>query len=167
MIAEIVKVLGFWGTFILLSLPFAVFTIIAGVLILLHGLKNPMNGVQILIGIRKPRVEESKPTTFSDNLILEFEVDKEPHGFQIPEGYVILYGKKWNREHVEYYRMLEDRWVQCPIVDITRANVTSSLVSLLEDKADQLGSLKIFATADQVVLLNYPKPNTKIQRVLS
>ncbi len=76
-------------------------------------------------------------------------------GFEIPKEYVRIFGKSWNRDSINLYRMLEERWEHCNVVDITECNATTSLISLLENKAEKFGSLTIYATHEQMKLLNY------------
>lgn len=171
--AEFFQQLGFWGTFILALIPMVVISIVAGFSIIMYGFKNPMNGNVVLEGIkqrqdRKAEAAASAPpadtkTIVADDYSAYVIVEGEKVGFKVPETYVRIYGQKWNRNHVELYRNLENKWKACKVIDLTECNITSSLISLLEDKATELLELKIYARSDQQVLLNYLKQYGNIQ----
>lgn len=81
--------------------------------------------------------------------------DGEDIGFEIPREFVKIFGKSWSRDDIKLYRLLEERWEHCNVVDITECNATTTLISLLENKAQKFGSLTIFASHEQMKLLNY------------
>ena len=151
MVKSIVETLGFYGLLILLSIP----VLIASVLALFKGVSfKTKSGHFILKGLLKHNESNSDgiiDTNFSYHMKAG-ENDEDLIGFEIPRPYVTIFGQFWNKSHMPVYRMLDDRW-QDPsmnIVDITQANVTSSLNSLLASKVSKFGSLTIYLTEDQV-----------------
>jgi len=171
MFAEMFHQLGFWGTFIPLMFLIILIGSVAGYLILQYGLSNPLNGNRILTGRMTPQAaapsqvassgsqvvqngdQQTELALVSDEYSAYTMVGTEKIGFKIPEPHVVIYGNLWNKSHIPLYGVLDRLWTAGNTVEL-RCNITSPLVSLLEDKAKQFGSLNIIALSDQMVLLN-------------
>lgn len=145
---EIFKQLGYTGTLIVCILP----VVLGSILIFLKGFKFKNFEIS---GILKPKSQD--PNKF------RMKVGDDFIGFEIPKLNVKIYGKSWNKDHVYIYRQLEDRWRDCKFVDITESNITSTLISLLEDKYQKFGELTIYAAHEQLALLSYLQQYQKIQ----
>lgn len=149
MLEAIVKELGFYGLLILGALPVLLFSL----LIFIRGIEYKSFKLNGLFEVRKPTV---------DHYTHELAVGDVVIGFEIPKPMVRIYGRLWNKEHINIYRLLEDKWREGSKVDVTECNITSTLISLLEDKYQIFGELTIYATADQLSLLNYLKQYKEI-----
>ena len=151
MAEALIKELGFSGILILSALPI----VLLSVLIFVRGFEYKNFKLHGLF-------EKSTPTI--DHYIHELRIDDDNIiGFEIPKPAVRIYGKLWNKEHINIYRLLEDKWRDGTKVDIIECNITSTLISLLEDKYQTFGTLTIYATAEQLSLLNYLKQYKEIQ----
>lgn len=150
MAVAIIKELGFTGTLIVLILPI----VLLSILVFLRGFEFSNFKLK---GFLKEKKENL------DHYRYETEVGDSVIGFEIPKPDVKIFGKLWNKEHITIYRLLEDKWRDCKSVDVTDCNITSTLISLLEDKCQNFGELTIYATLDQLPLLNYLQQHEKIK----
>ena len=144
MIEAMIKELGFYVILILGSLPVLLFSI----LVFIRGVEYKSFKLHGLF-------EKIRPTV--DHYVHELSIGDSIIGFEIPKPAVRIYGKLWNKEHIAVYRLLEDKWREGTKIDVTECNITSTLISLLEDKYQKFGELVIYATFDQLPLLNYLK----------
>ena len=79
-------------------------------------------------------------------------------GYIIPPNFLYLYGKLWSTsKHSDLYLKLERDWNEQDIIDIRDTNVTSILISIIEDKLMKLKSMTIIHTQDQNTTLSYLK----------
>lgn len=144
-ITKLLDGLGFWGSIGVV--------IIVLVIVALTGFKIGKFEVN---GLLHHFIKEKLSPMTQEDFKYELEIDKENKiGFEIPRPNVKIYGRLWNKEHTVVYRLLEDKWNYCKVVDLTECNITSSLISLLEDKAQKFDGLTIYLTHDQVKLVAY------------
>ena len=150
-LVQLVKTLGYTG-----SLAIIIVTLI---LILLPGFsfgdKVKFKGLLSLFG--KGHDDIPEPDEIKEDYKYRLKVDKDSViGFDIPIPMIVIIGDTWNKNHLPVYRMLESKWrPEITSVDLTQCNITSSLVSLLHDKAQNLPTLTIYVKASDRKLLEY------------
>jgi hypothetical protein len=157
MIEIILKNIGFAGTSTILIIILIFFA--------LFGFKTSHFEFQGLVNWVKNRKKNKQDEEMDDNYYAcsKTTEDGSKIGFDIPREFVKICGTSWSREDIKMYRMLEERWEHCNIVDITECNATTTLISLLENKANKFGSLIIYASHEQMKLLTYLQQIDKIK----
>lgn len=143
-IGKLFENLGFWGALIVV--------ILAIITLALTGIK--LGKFELTSVLR--HFYDKKDLPIQNDYKYEIEIDDEEKiGFEIPRPNIFIYGKLWNKDHSYIYRLLEERWKDCSVVDLTQCNITSTLISLLENKINKLGAMTIYISNDQVKLLGY------------
>lgn len=151
--------------FLLKNLGFAGTSAVLGLVVVFSGLFGFKTSYFEFHGLIHWIKNRKKTEDVEDNYYTCSEVneDGDKIGFDIPREFVKICGTSWSRETIKMYRLLEERWVHCNIVDITECNPTTTLISLLENKANKFGSLTIYASHEQMKLLNYLQQIDKIK----
>lgn len=151
-LVQLVKTLGYTGSLSII--------LIALVLILLPGFsigeEIKFNG--LLSMFRKPAADPLEDADeIKEDYRYRLKISEDHHiGFDIPIPMIVIHGDMWNKNHLPVYRMLESKWrPDITSVDLTQCNITSSLVSLLHDKAQNLPSLTIYVKSSDKKLLEY------------
>lgn len=96
---------------------------------------------------------------FMSNLKHEFvEEENQSLGYIVPPNYLYIYGRLWSTaKHSDLYLKLEKDWTTQNVLDIRDTNVTSILISLIEDRIASFDKLTIIHTKDQEKPLSYLK----------
>lgn len=101
---------------------------------------------------------------FLDNIIHHKTKEESMElGYIIPPNYLYLYGRLWSTtKHGDLYSRLERDWKDINIIDVRDTNLTSVLISIIEDKAQNLDKLTIIHNTDQKIGLSYLKEYSNI-----
>lgn len=96
---------------------------------------------------------------FLENVIHQkVKEDNMELGYIIPPNYLYLYGRLWSTtKHGDLYSRFERDWKDIDIIDIRETNITSVLISIIEDKSQNLSKLTIIHNSDQKTALSYLK----------
>ena len=96
---------------------------------------------------------------FISNLKHEnLEEDNLKLGYIVPPNYLYIYGRLWSTsKHSDLYLKLEKDWQTQNVIDIRDTNVTSVLISIIEDKVVLFDKLTIVHNKDQEKPLSYLK----------
>lgn len=94
---------------------------------------------------------------YMSNLKHEFlQEDNHPLGYIVPPNYLYIYGRLWSTaKHSDLYLKLENDWTTQNILDIRDTNVTSVLISIIEDRVPSFEKLTIIHNKDQEKTLSY------------
>lgn len=101
---------------------------------------------------------------FMSNLTHEYvDEDNLQLGYIVPPNYLYIYGRLWSTaKHSDLYLKLEKDWTNQNVIDIRDTNVTSILISLIEDKVTSFDKLTIIHNKDQEKTLSYLKKYVNI-----
>lgn len=101
---------------------------------------------------------------FMSNLKHEYvNEENDSLGYVVPPNYLYIYGRLWSTaKHSDLYLKLEKDWIGQNIIDIRDTNVTSILISLIEDKVTSFDKLTIIHNKDQEKPLSYLKKYVNI-----
>lgn len=77
-------------------------------------------------------------------------------GFIVPKSGVTIFGDGWNtKDHAEQYNRFEEEWRTQLSINVISARITSTLISIIENKAKQFSKIRIICTPDQKTILHY------------
>ena len=152
-LVQLIKTLGYSGSLIVVCI-FLISVLLPG---FSFGEKVKFSGLISIFKKKQTEATVEQPDQVNEDYYCHIKHNEELIGFEIPKPKVYIFGQTWNSkddECVKLYSRLDEKWDQCDSVDITQANITSSLVSLLVDKAEKFPKLRVYHKQDQTVLLN-------------
>jgi hypothetical protein len=113
-------------------------------------------------------VEKNKDNSFYERFMTNLKheyvnEDNEILGYVVPPNYLYIYGRIWSTsKHSDLYLKLERDWKDQDVIDIRDTNVTSILISIIEDRVTSFEKLTIIHTKDQEKTLAYLKKYVNI-----